>query len=162
MDAFWPPAAAFEIVILPGCQEVAEPSWHNRGETLFSERNHSPSGHKALLRQLGHLGSASSWGRWGKGRVGGGQASFFTTKTRQESTGVTGVSRPAGGEQHCLLCPRTTPLRLRWKTCWPQTLTWGPGFSGSERRSRFPAEQLHASEHRDTACSALLRSLNHP
>ena len=112
MDAFWSPAAAFEIVILPGCQEVAEHSWHNRGETLLSERNHSPSGHKALLRQLGHLGSASSWGRWGKGKVGGGQASLFATKIRQESTapspgsvwgvkaGGWGAALPAVSEDH--------------------------------------------------------------
>ena len=73
-----------EIVILPGCQEVAEPSWHNRGEALLSERNHSPSGHKVLLRQLGHLGSVSSWGRWGNGSGGRPSIIFY----HQDQAGI--------------------------------------------------------------------------
>ena len=167
MDAFWSPAAAFEIVILPGCQEVAEPSWHNHSETLLSERNHSPSGYKALLKQPGHLGSASSWGRWGKGEVGGGQASLFATKIRQESTApspgsVWGVKASGRGAAPTAVSEDHSPKALMELAT---DLNLGAWFSGSKRCSRFQVEQPYASEHRDTACrapDALLCSLNHP
>ena len=130
---------------------------------------------KEIIHPLDTKPFSGNWGTWAqhhpgaggeRGRWGEAKHHLLPPRTARNPQhrlrGVSGVSRPAGGEQHCLLCPRTTPLRLRWKTCWPQTLTWGPGFSGSERRSRFPAEQLYASEHRDTACSAPWRFLNHP
>lgn len=149
MDGFWSQAAAFWKLSSYQAAEVAEPSWHNRGEACFLKRNHSPSGHKALLRQLGHLEPASSWGRWGEGRESGRQKHVFTTKTRQESTGVTGVSRPAGWGS-------TTDRRLDHspKALMESLLATdlgGLGSVGLKSRSRFPAEQLHASEHRDTA-----------